>query len=64
MWTKVLESNSSLTGLNGAKFQVVAMDDNTKTAFENYGFINNGDTAISGTSEGAKCCSFPASSLR
>ncbi|MGF2047909.1 VaFE repeat-containing surface-anchored protein [Lactococcus lactis] len=53
MWTKVLESNSSLTGLNGAKFQVVAMDDNTKTAFENYGFINNGDTAISGTSEGA-----------
>lgn len=53
MWTKVMEANSSLTGENGAKFQVIPMDDNTKTAFVNYGFINNGDTATSGTSEGS-----------
>ena len=53
MWTKVLESNSSLTGLNGAKFKVLPQDDNTKTAFENYGFYNNGDEATSGASEGA-----------
>lgn len=52
-FTKVLEANSSLTGLNGAKFQVIPMDDNTKTAFENKGFIGNGDTAVSGTTEGS-----------
>lgn len=49
MFTKVLEENSSLTGLNGAKFQVTGLDDNTKTAFTNYGFTGKGDTATSGT---------------
>lgn len=49
MFTKVLEENNSLTGLNDAKFQVVALDDNTKAAFTNYGFAGKGDTATSGT---------------
>lgn len=49
MFTKVLESNSSLTGLNDAKFQMIPMDNNTKKAFESYAFLNHGDTVTSGT---------------
>ncbi|WP_196498030.1 VaFE repeat-containing surface-anchored protein [Lactococcus lactis] len=49
MFTKVLEENSSLTGLNDAKFQMIGLDDNTKAAFTNYGFAGKGDTATSGT---------------
>ncbi|WP_162930948.1 VaFE repeat-containing surface-anchored protein [Lactococcus allomyrinae] len=49
MFTKVLEVNSSLTGLNDATFAIKAMDENTQTAFDNYGFTNNGDTCTSGT---------------
>ncbi|RZI47897.1 VaFE repeat-containing surface-anchored protein [Lactococcus kimchii] len=52
MFTKVLEQNHSLTGLNDAQFQLVAQDANTKAAFKAYGFEGKGDVATSGTTVG------------
>lgn len=49
MFTKVLEEKGSLTGLNGAVFQILPQDEATQQVFKAYGFLGKGDTATSGT---------------